>query len=49
VLGVGLLSAARGLGEVSPKLAGLQHVTDEAGSWLYLLLAVFLLAAVAAL
>jgi hypothetical protein len=45
----GLLSPARGLGEVSPKLAGFQQVTAEAGSWLYLLLAVFLLAAIAAL
>jgi hypothetical protein len=49
VLGIGLLSAARGLGESAPQLAGLLKALDEAGPWLYFLLAVVLLAAVAAL
>jgi len=49
VLGVGLLSAVRGLSESAPQLAGLLKPLDEAGPWLYFLLAVVLLAAVAAL
>jgi hypothetical protein len=49
VLGVGLFSVTRGLGEAGPKWADLNRFFTEAGSWLYLLLAVFLLAAVVAI
>jgi hypothetical protein len=49
VLGVGLFSALQGLGESSPQWAGVQKVLDQAGAWVYFVLAAFLLAAGAAL
>lgn len=49
ILGVGLFSAAQGLGESSPNWAKLRRFFDDAGPLLYVLLAVFLLAAAAAL
>lgn len=49
VLGVGLFSAAQGLGESSPETAKLRQVMAEAGPILYFLLAVVLLAVVASL
>ena len=48
-VGIGLLSAARGMGEGAPRWAERQRVLDELGPFLYPLLAAFLLAAVAAL
>jgi hypothetical protein len=49
VLGVGLFSATRGLSQSSPKWGDLDRFFNEAGPWLYFLLAVFLVAAVCAL
>jgi magnesium-transporting ATPase (P-type) len=49
VLGVGLFSAARGLGQASPKWTELDKFFNQAGAWLYVLLAAFLLAAVVSL
>jgi hypothetical protein len=49
VLGVGLYSAAHGLAESSPNWVKLQKFIDEAGWLVYLVLAVFLLAAAVAL
>lgn len=49
VLGIGLLSTARAMGEPTPKWAERQKVLAEIGPFLYPLLAAFLLAAVVAL
>lgn len=47
VLGVGLFAAGQELGQSSPKFAEVKRFFDQAGLLLYLLLAVFLLAAIA--
>jgi hypothetical protein len=49
VVGIGLVSAGQGLGEASPKWADVQRTLDQAGPWLYGLLAVGLLAAAVSL
>src|SRR5688500_6089022 len=45
VLGVGILTAARGLGDASPQWAKARAFFDEAGPIVYLMAAVFFLAA----
>jgi hypothetical protein len=49
VLGVGLFAAAQELAQSSPKWAELKGLFEQAGPLLYLMLAVFLLMAIAAL
>jgi hypothetical protein len=49
VLGAGLFSAGRGLVQASPKWAEVERFFEDVGSWLYVLLGVFLLAAIVSL